>query len=61
MSARAARAVWVTSRHPRNGDFGVYPGESEALDDGLVRLWFYVSTWNSRMMFIAKGCELERA
>jgi hypothetical protein len=42
-----------------DGDFGVYPGEPSAPDDGLVRLWFYSSTWNSRMMFTAKGCELE--
>ncbi len=42
-----------------DGDFGVYPGEPEAPDDGLVRLWFYPSTWNSRLMFTAKGCELE--
>jgi hypothetical protein len=42
-----------------DGDFGVYPDEPEAPDNGLVRLWFYSSTWNSRMMFTAKGCELE--
>ncbi len=42
-----------------DADFGAYPGEPEAPDDGLVRLWFYVSTWNARMTFTAKGCELE--
>ncbi len=42
-----------------DGGFGVYPGEPEPPDDGLVRLWFYSSTWNSRRMFTAKGCELE--
>lgn len=41
-----------------DGDFGVYPGEPEAPDDGLVWLWFFVSTWNSRMMFTAQGREL---
>ncbi len=42
-----------------DGDYGVYPGEPEAPDDGLVRLWFFVSTWNSRMTFTTKGCERE--
>jgi hypothetical protein len=42
-----------------NGKFGVYSGEPAPPDDGLVRLWFYVTTWDSRMMFTAKGCELE--
>ncbi len=47
------------TRSLMGGDFGVYPGEPEVPDDGLVRLWFFISTWNSRMMFTAKGCELE--
>jgi hypothetical protein len=34
-------------------------GEPEAPEDGLVRLWFCSSTWNSRMTFTAKSCELE--
>lgn len=42
-----------------DGGFGVYPGDPPAPDDGLVRLWFYVSTWNARMMFAAKECALE--
>lgn len=42
-----------------DGDFGAYPGDPAPPDDGLVRLWLYVSTWNARMMFTAKGCELE--
>jgi hypothetical protein len=42
-----------------DGDFGAYPGDATPPDDGLVRLWFYVSTWNSRILFTAKSCELE--
>src|ERR1700730_11123720 len=41
-----------------DGDFGAYPGETPTPDDGLVRLWLFVSTWNARMMFTAKGCDL---
>ncbi len=42
-----------------DGDFGSYPGEPAPPYDGLVRLWLYVSSWNSRMTFTAKSCELE--
>lgn len=42
-----------------DGGFGSCPGDRAAPDDGLVRLWFYISTWNARMMFTAKDCELE--
>lgn len=41
-----------------DGDFGAYPGEPEAPMDGLVRLWFYASTWNAKMTFTARECEL---
>ncbi|SRR6266581_8878491 len=41
-----------------DGDFGPYPGDPVPPDDGLVRLWFFVSTWNARMTFTAKSCEL---
>ncbi len=41
-----------------DGDFGAYPGEPTPPDDGLVRLWFYVSTWNARMTFTAKSSDL---
>jgi hypothetical protein len=44
-----------------DGDLGPYPGDPAPPDDGLVRLWFCVSTWNSRMLFTAKTCELEWA
>ncbi len=42
-----------------DGDLGPYPGDPAPPDDGLVRLWFYVSTWNSKMEFTAKTCALE--
>lgn len=42
-----------------DGGFGAYPGDPAPPDDGLVRLWFYVSTWNSRMLFTAEKCDLE--
>jgi hypothetical protein len=42
-----------------DGDFGSYPGDPEPPDDGLVRVWFFVSTWNSRMLFTARSCDLE--
>ena len=42
-----------------DGDFGSYPSDPAPPNDGLVRLWFYVSTWNSRLLFTAKSCELE--
>lgn len=41
-----------------DGGFGGYPGDPAPPDDGLVRLWFYVNTWNSRMMFTAKSFAL---
>jgi hypothetical protein len=52
---REGSGIWV------DGDFGAYPGEPAPPDDGLVRLWFFVQTWNSRMMFTAKTCGLEWA
>jgi len=42
-----------------HGEFGSYPGEPPAPDDGLVRLWFYVENWNARMKFTASECSLE--
>jgi hypothetical protein len=42
-----------------DGGVGPYPGDPTPPDDGLVRLWFYVSTWNARMLFTAKTAELE--
>ncbi len=42
-----------------DGGFGAYPGEPEPPDDGLVRLWLFVSTWNARMTFTARECALE--
>ncbi len=56
-----ARSGYTFSHHLGvmvDGDFGVYPGNPAPPDDGLVRLWLYVSTWNARMTFTAKGCEL---
>ena len=47
--------LWV------DGDFGAYPGEPAPPDDGLVRLWFFVQTWNARMVFMAKACGMEWA
>jgi len=44
-----------------HGEFGTYPGDAPAADDGLVRLWFYVENWNRRMMFTARKCSLEWA
>ncbi len=45
----AARYTFSTSRGVTvDGDLGVYPGEPEAPDDGLVRLWFYSSASNRR-------------
>lgn len=41
-----------------DGGFGAYPGDPAPPDDGLVRLWFYVNTWNARMMFTAKSYDL---
>ena len=41
-----------------DGGFGGYPGDAAPPDDGLVRVWFYVNTWNSRMMFTAKSHSL---
>ncbi len=43
-----------------DGDFGVYPGEPEVAEDGVLRLCFYSSTWNSRMILderVAAGRE----
>jgi hypothetical protein len=42
-----------------DGDFGVWPGNPAPPDDGLMRFWVYTNTWNSRMLFTAKGYELE--
>jgi hypothetical protein len=50
---RDGHGIWV------DGDFGAYPGEPAPPDDGLVRLWFFVQTWNARMTFTAKACGLE--
>lgn len=44
-----------------HGEFGTYPGELPAPDDGLVRLWFYVENWNARMTFTARECSVEWA
>ncbi len=44
-----------------HGEFGTYPGDAPAPEDGLVRLWFYVSNWNTRMMFTVRECSLEWA
>lgn len=44
-----------------HGEFGAYPGEPPAPNDGLVRLWFYVENWNARMKFTARECSLEWA
>jgi hypothetical protein len=41
-----------------DGDFGAYPREPAPPDDGKVRLWFFVRTWNSKMTFTAEGCDL---
>lgn len=42
-----------------DGGFGAYPDDPAPPDDGLVRLWLYISTWDARMMFTAKGSEVE--
>ncbi len=42
-----------------DGGFGPYPGDPAPPDDGLVRLWFFVSTWNARMTFTVSECVLE--
>jgi hypothetical protein len=41
-----------------DGGFGAYPGETVPSEDGLLRLWLFISTWNARMMFAAKSCDL---
>ncbi len=45
--------LWV------DGDFGPYPGEPPPADDGLIRLWLFVRTWNARMLFTAREFALE--
>ena len=52
---RDGDGLWV------DGDFGAYPGEPAPPEDGLVRLWFFVQTWNARMLFTARACRLEWA
>jgi hypothetical protein len=42
-----------------DGDFGAFPGTPPPPSDGLVRLWLYSPTWNSRMEFVAKDCCLD--
>jgi hypothetical protein len=45
--------VWV------DGAFGGYPGRPDPPDDGLVRLWLFVQTWNASLRFTARECALE--
>jgi hypothetical protein len=45
--------LWV------DGGFGPYPGDASAPDDGFLRLWLFIQTWNARMMFTARECSLE--
>jgi hypothetical protein len=52
---RDCEGIWV------DGDFGAYPGDPPRGEDGLVRLWFFVQTWNARMLFTADACGLEWA
>ena len=44
--------LWV------DGDFGGYPGDPPPPDDGLIRLWLFVQTWNARMTFTCTGLAL---
>jgi hypothetical protein len=41
--------LWV------DGGFGAYPGDPPPPDDGLLRLWLFVETWNARMTFTCTG------
>jgi hypothetical protein len=45
--------LWV------DGDFGAYPGDPPPPEDGLVRLWLFVETWNARMAFTCAGLTME--